>query len=345
MPRSLPLGKLPPGLLKEILAGAPLDESVLHGPSIGMDCAVVESGEGLLVLKSDPITFTSDQIGWYAVQVNANDIATTGAVPRWFLVTLLLPEESATPDLAAAIMQQVYQACRELGVSVVGGHTEITRGLDRPILLGTMVGSVDPQALITPHGARPGDTLLLTKGVPIEATAILGREFRTHLAGYLSEQDIQQAAGFLYDPGISVVRDARLAIAAGRVHAMHDPTEGGLAAALWELAEASGQSLVFDPGCVLIPELSQRVLSAFGKFDLDPMCCISSGALLLSVHPADSDTIQEALQQEGIACSQIGEVLGTPGADEAGDARVTLKGSPTLLPRPVRDALTLLFVG
>jgi len=341
----LPLGKLPPDLLRDLLADAPLDESVLLGPGIGLDCAVVDLGERLLVLKSDPITFASQQIGWYAVQVNANDIATTGAVPRWFLANLLLPEEGSTVDLAAEIMDQVYQACRELQISVVGGHTEITHGLDRPILLGTMIGEVERNALITPRGACPGDALLLTKGVPIEATAILGREFRSRLLEHLPGQDVQRAADFLYNPGISVVRDARIAVASGRVHAMHDPTEGGLAAALWELAEASRLSIRFDPASVPVLELSQAVLAVFEEVDLNPLECISSGALLLAVHPQDSEAIQRALQQEGIACSQIGGVIHSPGYGDSGVVQVWAAGdgASTLLPRPAQDAITRLF--
>lgn len=342
---TLPLGKLPPELLRNLLADAPLDGSVLLGPGIGLDCAVVALGERLLVLKSDPVTFASQQIGWYAVQVNANDIATTGAVPRWFLANLLLPEVSTTADLAAEIMDQVFQACRELDISVVGGHTEITYGLDRPVLLGTMIGEVERNALVTPRGALPGDALLITKGVPIEATAILGREFKARLVEKLPEGDVQRAANFLYEPGISVVRDARIAMSSGRVHAMHDPTEGGLAAALWELAEASGFSLEFDPRTVPIPELSQQVLDAFEEVELNPFECISSGALLLAAHPQDGKSIQLALQQEGIACSQIGRVLESPEAGRFAQAQVwtVSQGIPALLPRPARDAITHLF--
>ena len=101
-------GKLPADLLAAILARAPVDDPrVLLGPGIGLDCAVVDAGERLLVLKSDPITFASDELGYYLVQVNANDIATTGGVPRWLLVTLLLPAGRATTAMAETVMEQV----------------------------------------------------------------------------------------------------------------------------------------------------------------------------------------------------------------------------------------------
>jgi hydrogenase expression/formation protein HypE len=239
----LPLGKLPPELLARLLAKAPVnDPRVLLGPGIGLDCAVIDLGTQVLVFKSDPITFATDDIGWYAVQINANDVATTGADPRWMLATLLLPEKQTTPALAEKIFDQLVRAANDLQISVVGGHTEVTYGLNRPILVGTLIGEVQRENLVTPAAVQPGDRLLLTKGVPIEGTALLAREFPGRLRPALSEAEIETAAAYLYQPGISVVRDARIATRAGRVTAMHDPTEGGLASALWELAEASGRA-------------------------------------------------------------------------------------------------------
>lgn len=332
----LPVGKLPPELLARWLAGAPVqDERLVLGPGVGLDCAVIDAGPTLWVLKSDPITFASDEIGWYAIQVNANDIATTGATPRWFLMTLLLPEGSTTEDLVEQIGQQVFQACREIDVSVIGGHTEITYGLDRPILVGTLIGEVDRQRLVTPRGARPGDRLLLTKGVPIEATAILAREFPQLAREALSPAELAQACGFLHDPGISVLREARLAMGAGQVTAMHDPTEGGLASALWELAEASQCSLVVDPSAVPIPPLSARLCQAFA---IDPLAAIASGALLLTAPSGDARSIRQALVAEGIPCAEIGEV-------EKGPVSVQREARDGLepFPRPERDEIARIF--
>ena len=337
MKDTLPLGKLPPELLARILSGAPIqDSSVVLGPAVGLDCAVVDNGgPNLLVLKSDPITFATDEIGWYAVQISANDIATSGAVPRWYLVTALLPENRTTPELAETISSQIYSACRELGVSVIGGHTEITYGLDRPIVVGTLVGEVPRDRLVTPRGALPGDSLLLTKGIPIEATALLAREFPDLLRPHLSPADLKKAAAFLHNPGISISRDARTALQAGKVTAMHDPTEGGLAAALWELAEASGRTLVLNPAAVHIPKLSARICEVF---KLDPFAAISSGALLLSAAAQDAPKICRALQDEGIRCSVIGRVEPGPFAvyKESASGRV-------IMARPERDEITRVY--
>lgn len=337
----LPLGKLPPALLERLIHPLPESESppqdprVILGPGIGLDCAVVDAGQSLFVFKAEPITFATDEIGWYGVQIAANDIATTGAKPLWYLATLLLPERRTTPALVEAIGRQAHAACREIGITIIGGHTEITYGLDRPLLIGTLIGEVSRENLITPRGTRPNDRLLLTKGVPVEATAILAREFPEKLRGTFSDAEIQRARDFLFSPGVSVLRDAQIATAAGQVHAMHDPTEGGLAAALWELAKAGDVSLVFHPEKVHIPELSARLCALF---DLDPLATIASGALLMAVAPQDSAIIQTALEAEGIACAEIGSV-------EAGPAQVWTE-TPTdrvLLTWPPRDEITRVY--
>ncbi len=336
MKKPLPVGKLPADLLAKLPAQTPVqDPRVVLGPGVGLDCAVIEAGDYLLVYKSDPITFAAEAIGWYAVQVNANDIATAGATPRWFLVTLLLPEERTTAVLVEQIFHQLTDACQEIGVSLVGGHTEITFGLERPLIVGTMIGEVAPDRLVTPRGAAPGDRILLTKGVPIEATAILAREFPDRLRPVLSEAEIKQAAAFLTKPGISVLRDAQIAMQAGRVTAMHDPTEGGLAGALWELAEASNRQLIVDLTAVPIPPLSARICSVF---NLDLLATIASGALLLTSPATDALYIQRALEREGIGCTDIGVIAdGSPSVQ-----RQTSTGYEELR-RPGRDEIVRVY--
>lgn len=333
---TLPVGKLPADLLAKLLARIPLnDPRVVLGPGIGLDCAIVEAGPVLWVFKSDPITFATDEIGWYAVQVNANDIATTGATPRWLLLTMLLPEKATTAQLVEGISRQVQRACEQLGIAVIGGHTEITLGVERPILMGTLIGQVDRDQLVTPRGANPGDRILLTKGVPIEATALLAREFPDRLSSALSADEIARAGAFLFDPGISVVPEARIATKAGHITAMHDPTEGGLAMALWELAEASGRALSVDPGAVPIPSLSRRVCSFFG---LDPLAALASGALLLTTPAVEAPLVCRALEFEGIHCAEIGAV------DEGPMFvwRKTATGREPW-PRPARDEIAHVF--
>jgi hydrogenase expression/formation protein HypE len=329
-----PLGKLPMEVLAAMLSKAPVtDPRVLLGPGIGLDCGIIEIDGHLLVLKTEPITFATDEIGWYGIQVSANDIATTGAVPRWYLVTLLLPENKTTPSLVERISTQIYDACRQMDISVLGGHTEITHGLDRPILVGTLIGEVTRENLVTQRDSRPGDRILLTKGIPIEGTALLAREFSAELNAVLTPDELTEAADFLYHPGISVVPDAQTAIRAGRVTAMHDPTEGGVAAALWEMAISSSATFQIDSRRIMIPPLSAKICR---HFHLDPLATIASGALLLTVAAQDAGAICAALQAQAIACTEIGQVA-------AGAAEVWDSSQGTLLPRPARDDITRVY--
>jgi hydrogenase expression/formation protein HypE len=330
---TFPLGKLPYDYLAELLARAPVsDPRVALGPGTGLDCAVIDLGDRYLVFKSDPITFASDQIGWYAVQVNANDIATSGGDPRWMLATLLLPESKTDRSLVESIFDQLAQACRALNISLVGGHTEVTHGLDRPVISAALVGEVSKERLVTPAGVRPGDAVLLTKGVPLEAVSLLAREFAGQLRRGLSEAELAEARDYLYHPGISVVRDAHVATRAGRVTAMHDPTEGGLATALWELAEASQIELTLDATAVPVPALARKICALMGA---DPLASIASGALLMTVASEDAGGICRALEEEGIVCAVIGRVEG-PGC------AVTLTDGQALA-RPARDEMARLF--
>jgi hydrogenase maturation factor len=342
--RLLPIGKLPPDILKRLLSGqASPDPSVIIGPGLGLDCAVVDPDPELLVIKSDPVTFVSDMIGWYAVQVNANDIATTGARPRWFTATVLLPENKATVAMAEDILDQIGRACRELGIALVGGHTEVTHGLDKPIVAGTMFGQVARDRLISPRNVTAGDKVLLTKSIPIEGISILAREFPQRLGQDLTPQEIEQAAAYIVRPGISIVRDARIALAAGRVSAMHDPTEGGLASALWELATACDKTIIFAPRNVPMDGLAARICRVFA---LAPLATIASGALLLTVAKDDADKVRLALQNAGIPCAAIGEVAeGRPEvilAREESPADIP-SGGPRLLPWPAQDDLAKIF--
>lgn len=331
---TLPLGKLPPDLLARLLERhAGRDPRLVLGPGPGVDCAVIEFGERLLVAKSDPVTFASDEIGWYAVHVNANDIATTGARPRWFLATILLPEAGARAELAEAIFDQIGAACAQLGASLVGGHSEVTAGLDRPIVAGTMLGETTPGRLITPRGARAGDHLLLTKGVPLEGTSLLAREAADQLAG-LPPEMLARARRMLHEPGISVVREAMAAAAAGGVRAMHDPTEGGLAAGIWEMAEAAGLRAEIEGTALPVLPEGAAIGAALG---LDPLATIASGSLLLAVDPARSEAVRRAIEAEGVPAAEIGVL-----AEGAGVLRVEA-GRRRPWPRPARDEVAVFF--
>jgi hydrogenase maturation factor len=333
----LPVGKLPADHLGKLLAKyAPLDDRVVVGPRVGEDAAVLDMGDRYLVATTDPITFATDELGWYAVHVNANDLAVRGARPRWFLATVLLPEARTSAAQVDALFAELGGACRALGVSLIGGHTEVTAGLPRPIVVGAMLGEVPRERLVTTAGAREGDVLLLTKGVPLEGAAIIARErgeeaMRRGVPGDV----VARARRFLREPGISVVPEALLAADTVRVHAMHDPTEGGLATACRELAQAGDVGCQVDEARVPVLPEGRALCAAFG---LDPLGAIASGALLLAVDPADAARVIEACAGARIACAAIGRVT-------ARAAGVTLAGASGARPMPEfpQDEITKLF--
>ena len=299
-------GKLPPELLSELLDKIKIDDPrVVLGPRSGEDAALIDIGDRYLVAKMDPITFATDLIGWYVVQVNSNDLAVMGATPRWLMATLLLPE-GTEPATAGMIFEQLQDACDGLGISLVGGHTEVTYDLPRPLAVGAMLGEVSKEDVVLTSGARPGDAIVLTKGVAIEGTAILAREAPERLrdAG-VAVDVVDRASKLLFDPGISVVRDAKVARDAVDVHSMHDPTEGGLATALREASGAAGVGVIIDADRVPVLPECQAVCNALG---LDPLGLIASGALLATVSPEDAPALVSALHREGIAAWEIGSV-------------------------------------
>ncbi len=330
-------GKLPPDLLAALIQDAPTAPDVILGPRVGEDAAILDFGERFLAVKTDPITFATDSIGWYAVQVNANDIATTGGTPRYFMITLLLPAGQADESLVGMIFDQVKAACCEHNIALIGGHTEITTGINRPLVAGCMIGEGPMDRLVHTGGAQPGDVLLLTKGYPIETVAILARDVviahdkGAALRNKFDEDFLHRCANFLYKPGISVARDAAIIMKIGGVHSMHDPTEGGLATGLWEVAEASGHTLQLKEMPPPLPE-GEALCAAFG---LDPLGCIASGALLCAVAPEKVGPIRDALAAEEIISYVLGEVReGTP--------EVLIPGGGRLL-RPERDEIAKVF--
>lgn len=335
--RTFSTGKLPYHFLQDLLARYGTDDpSVVVQPGIGFDAAAIRLGDILLVAKADPITFATDEIGWYAVHVNANDIACLGAQPHWFLATILLPEGKTDDALVESIFKQIHAACTPLGISLIGGHTEITYGINRPIVSGQMLGTVAPEDLVTPKDAQAGDKLVVVKGFPIEGTALIAREKTSRLQelGY-DEETIETARNFLHDPGLSVVEAARIAVDAGPVHGMHDPTEGGIATGLIELAEAANLGLVVQHEALPLLDLSAQFCAEFG---LNPLGTIASGALLLAVPPASVDAHLAAYQDAGIPATVVGELM--PAAEGLWLLR---DGEPAPMPRFDSDEITKIF--
>lgn len=331
---TLPLGKLPIPLLRQFLKEIPAgNPDVVVGPGIGEDAAVIRFGDTMLVFKTDPITFAVDDIAWYLVTINANDIACMGGIPEYLLVTFLLPQGSTTPQSAQDLFTSLTQACERNAVTLVGGHTEITHGIDRPIAIGFMVGTLSQHGVIRSSGARPGDAVLLSKGIPIEATSLLAREFPERLN--LDEAGLKRAQNLIYEPGISVTRDALIALSCGGVTAMHDPTEGGLATGLAELACASGCGIEVHAESIPFIDLAERILPAFS---IDPLGALASGSLIVCCSPESVEPILAAWDEAGIPGRRIGAVTSEP------ELVIHRGGKPGPLPSFSADEITKAFV-
>ncbi len=304
MTRFFPSGKLPPDILEGLLSKIPKnDHRLITGPKIGEDAAVLDMGDCYLVTSTDPITFATQRIGWYAVHVNANDIAVKGATPRWFQAVLLLPEGKANKKMVQNIFSDILESCRSLNIALIGGHTEVTPGLDRPLVIGQMMGEVAKDRYIALDNVQPGDEILMAEHIAIEGTAILATEKRMELSPYFDEEILERASRYLLDPGISVVQAAKIACQAGPVHGMHDPTEGGLITALWELGQACDCGLLIHENLIPVLPETQNFCRHFG---LDPLGLIASGALLIVTASKYSEQIVSALEKERIPCTVIG---------------------------------------
>ena len=337
-------GKLGPEALAAVLEATGADDAAVDvGPAYGEDAAAVDltGAESTLVVAADPLSLAADSVGELAVHVACNDVAASGADPRWLTHTLFLPDDD--PDRRQTVAEQVDATARDLGVAIVGGHTEVLPSLERPLCSMTALGTTD--RFVSSGGADPGDRLLLTKGAGIEATAILATDFRDECAeAGVSAATLDAAAGFLDE--VSVVPDA--AAARDAATAMHDPTEGGLLTALVETASASEAVLAVERDRVPVRPETEACCAALG---VDPLATFGSGALLAAVPPERVAEATDALAAAGIAVGEIGEVRAagdgdgsdvaegadTPDAADAKAGTVLLDGDR--IEEPPRDEL------
>ncbi len=307
----LPSGKLPPSLLSRFLSSLPPQpRDVVLGARLGEDAAVLDAGgPELLVAASDPITLATTGAAESLVAVNANDLAVMGAEPRWLLVTVLLPE-GITDEAAAALLDELAKACARASIALVGGHTEVTAGLDRTVLCATLLGTVPRRRLRLSRDMSRGDAVLQVGAVALEGSAVLAREHAPRLlAEGVPQSVIDTASGWLDHPGISILPLARKVWEIPGVHAMHDPTEGGIATALREFAAAGEADIRVDAQAVTVLPECQTICAALG---LNPLGLLASGSLLIAADQRAVPSIQKALAGAGAAVKVIGEVV-SPG--------------------------------
>lgn len=336
MDEILPIGKLKLDYLARLLKKyTSTDRRVIVGAEIGEDATVIDFGKKYLIAKTDPITFVTEEIGRYTISINANDIATMGATPKWFLATVLLPEKRTTDKLVEKIFSQLSSACRRFNITYCGGHTEVTYGIDRPIVVGQMFAEVEKNKLVKTAGAKEGDDIILTKGIAIEATSIIAREKGEDLKRVYPERFIKRCRNFLYRPGISVLAEAQIATAVAKVHSMHDPTEGGLATGLHEIAKAAHVGMVIYKERIPVLRESRILCEHFG---LDPLGAIASGSLVITLSPRYTGRVVRALQRKGIRAAVIGKVV-----DKKKGLKIIEEGTARPLPIFEQDEITKIF--
>ncbi|MCK5671546.1 AIR synthase family protein [Candidatus Bathyarchaeota archaeon] len=301
--RNLATGKIPKDVLNRLVLtclGAHSDR-VLKGPKVGEDAALLDMGDRIIIAKANPITGAEIKIGWLAVHINANDVAARGGKPLWYLSTILLPE-GAHESLLETIMKEQHEACCALGISIVGGHTEVVKGLPKAIVSGFMLGEVSAESMVTTDGARIGDDIILTKGVGIEGTGILASDLRHKLGAHMSAEQLDSAAKFL--DMISVVPEAMAASSIG-VHSMHTPTEGGVLNGLLEISEACKLGFTVSEADMPVHDETKAISEALG---IDPLKLLSSGSLLICSDPGRSKDILGALEKIGVKANVIGKI-------------------------------------
>jgi hydrogenase maturation factor len=307
------IGKIPETILKRSVLKQIKHrrEEVLVGPAIGEDCSVISlDGDELIVMSTDPITGTVQDIGTLAVHITANDIASSGAELIGIMLSVLLTENTTEAELKN-LMHDVEMVCEELKIEVLGGHTEITKAVNQPIITVTGIGKMKKSNMIKTSGAKPGQGIVMTKWAGLEGTAIIAKAKEDELLTKYSSSFINEAKKML--DYISVVPESRIAMKVG-VTSMHDVTEGGIFGALWEIGAASRVGLEVDLQKI---QLKQETVEICEFFDLNPYMLIASGCMLIVSDKAE--LLVKRLNEEGIAATVIGHI-------REGNDRIVING-------------------
>jgi hydrogenase maturation factor len=273
----------------------------------GVDAAVLRVGDRVMVVAEDPTfgvpSWGWKQFGWGVVHICAGDVAVMGVKPQYMSICLLLPLGTSR-DVLEEIWTAIHEACLELNIAIVGGHTGSYGGINYPLNGGcTVWGFADPHEYVTPAGAQVGDDVLITKGAAIEATGILALQYPKTLARRYSEDFVRKAQALYWQ--MSVIEDAVTAYDTGGVTAMHDATEGGVLGGLFEVAQASSKGMEIHLNKIKVSDEAEKICRFFG---IDPYISISEGTLVLTVRPDRTETVMGALNEKGIESMIVGEV-------------------------------------
>lgn len=322
------IGKIPPEILERIvmnpmMASRVKREDVLVRPATGEDCSAIDLGGEICILSTDPITGAAKDVGYLAVQINCNDIYSAGAEPMGVLLTVLLPPES-TEELLEEIMAGALRAAEERNIEILGGHTEVTDAVCKPLISAAVIGKTRGRKMICTGGAEAGQDVVMTKWAATEGTAILAKDWEEGLRAYLSEEELQEALDM--NRFLSVGKESEIAFQHGAT-AMHDATEGGILGAVWEVAECSGLGVEVFADAIPMKEVTKKICAAMG---IDPLRLISSGTMIIGTE--NGEGLVNALQAEGIEAAVIGRLT-------EGEKLLTQNGKTIPLEQPKSDEL------
>ncbi|HEX2926854.1 MAG TPA: AIR synthase family protein [Ruminiclostridium sp.] len=294
-------GKVPNDLLNKIVIGKinTFRKEVFMRPGIGEDCAAIEFGEYACVLSTDPITAAGKDAGRLAVHISCNDIASSGVEPLGLMVTILCPVGTTEAELEQ-LMDQICETAQQLNVEIIGGHTEVTSSVNRIVLSTTCIGRSHRNKVISSNGAKPGDSVIITKSAGLEGTAILAGDFEDQLSGFMDKQELEYAKSLI--KYISVVPEGVLAGSFGAT-SMHDITEGGVMGAAWEIAEASGTGIIINKDSIPVEPVTARICDYFG---INVLRLISSGCMLITC--GDGEGLVTLLEKNSINATIIGTI-------------------------------------
>lgn len=298
------IGKVPTEVLEEVIFKNIYHrrDEVLVRPSIGEDCAVIDFGDKVCVMSTDPITGAVKDIGSLSIHISCNDVASNGVEPVGVMMTILAPVGTTKEELDY-VMREANKAATSINVEIIGGHSEITDAVNRMIISTTAIGIQRKSSIITSKGAQVGDAIIMTKHAGLEGTAILATDLEESLKDKVSQAIIDAAKGFIGK--ISVVKEGVLAGKVG-VNSMHDATEGGLYGALWELAEASGVGIkVVEDKIPIRPE----TLEICNALSINPLRLISSGVMVIAAPQHKKQLLLEELKKQEIEATEIGEII------------------------------------
>jgi HAD superfamily hydrolase (TIGR01509 family) len=288
-------------IVAELVSGE-LPPEVKLGPAAGEDAALVEIGGELWAVASDPVSFTAEDAGRLAVIVNANDVAVRGASPRFFLAVGLIAPEEASTGRVSDLLAQVRDTCREVGCTLIGGHTEVTPGLPHSMVVGTMLGRVRGRPLTT-GGLKNGDLVGMTRTAGLEGTAIFLAERGNRLRALHGTEAFADLEEILAGNWLLVAPDALRAAACSGVTALHDVTEGGIGEALHEMGVASGLTIEADRQEIPVLPGTARIC---GDLGLDPLGLIGSGSLLIGCGETGRIEVEAVFAEASVPLTWIG---------------------------------------